>query len=236
MHGMATAIDIVSKCLECGSSFTPSRGWQKFCIDKGPRKTICSERYWNKNRASTLERIPNPTGITKADLAITPRVAQTVIYLRVDGDPVATERPRSGNNGIFYTPKKTREYQEELGWTIKAELPVDHDIQGTFGVLARFYRSTRRKIDVDNLLKTILDSCTKAKVWDDDCQVRELIGQLWIGHHDPRTEFVVYRMTDPSPLPTCTQCGKLLKAYSKKTKTSYCSKVCHVASQAEATA
>lgn len=155
--------------------------------------------------------------------------SEVVIDVKVEGDPVATQRPRRGAHGIFYTPQKTKESQEQLGWLLRAKLPGSYERQGTFGVQARFYRSNRKRIDVDNLLKTVLDACTLAKVWDDDSQVRELTGRLWIADDEPRTELLVYRLVDPSPFPDCAHCGTPLKTSQRKTK--FCSRACHSSSK-----
>ena len=49
-----------------------------------------------------------------------------------------------------------------------------HGYKGRLGVLIEAHVPDKRNRDLDNLFKSVLDSLTKAGVWDDDGQIDEL--------------------------------------------------------------
>lgn len=162
--------------------------------------------------------------------------ANIVIMVQVESDPVAHERPRLGRNGNVYTPEKTAIYKEWLAWQIRAGLPAQTDMekaQTIYGVQALFFRSNKQRIDVDNLLKTVLDATTMAGVWRDDSQVHEVITRLWTGQNKPGTQFMIYKIEEESgrlssrytPNP-CAYCGRLIERRSKGYRQKYCSNEC----------
>ena len=119
-----------------------------------------------------------------------------LLYVICEGDPVAHQRPRKGRGGHFYTPEKTRKYRELLVGIIQEKtrgISLAEIKDMTFGVQAKFYRSNRQRIDLDNLLKTTLDSITQAGFWFDDSRVHEICGTIEKGAANPRVEFIIYR-------------------------------------------
>lgn len=86
--------------------------------------------------------------------------------------------------------------------------------EANVAVAAVFYRATRHRIDVDNMLKDLLDAGTDAGCWKDDQQVSAVFGVIEMDTVGPRT--VVYagqhqstmnRRPGPTPKP-CEQCGE----------------------------
>lgn len=170
-----------------------------------------------------------------------------LLSISCDGDPIAHQRPRQGHGGHFYTPEKTRLYRQVLVGAIIEQangisLVAERDL--TFGVQARFYRGTRQRIDIDNMLKTILDAITQSGFWFDDSRVHELCGTVEKGVACPRVEFIVYRhhlRGDEASgggydFPEkCAHCGKALSQAKAKsypsTPRKYCSKECSAASK-----
>lgn len=63
-----------------------------------------------------------------------------------------------------------RDYRAEVKRTVHAGLPI----AGRVSVVIDAYPPDRRARDIDNLLKSILDSLTHAGVWLDDEQVDDL--------------------------------------------------------------
>ena len=86
------------------------------------------------------------------------------------GPPVSKQRPRKGPNG-WYTPRKTKDFEELVGWSAKAA-GLSLEPKKPYGVEIEFYLSTHRR-DLDNLAKTVLDGLNGIGGWD-DCQVVNL--------------------------------------------------------------
>lgn len=92
----------------------------------------------------------------------------------VDGEPVAKARPRVVN-GHTYTPAKTKDAEEAIGWAFKAKYPGVPISESLFSVDIEFivpnYKNGKpRKFDLDNGIKLVLDALNGV-VWGDDNQV-----------------------------------------------------------------
>ena len=166
-------------------------------------------------------------GVSAVSWPIAVDPGAVIVSLRVFGNPVAAPRPRVGRRGHVYMPNESAEYKRRVAADIRyAMMGRVVDSGGTFGVQARFYRDNRHRIDVDNMTKNVLDACTLARIWSDDSQVREIASRLWLNDQEPRVEFVVYRIVDPSPRPMriCPRCGELAIPLASTRK--YCSMQC----------
>ena len=87
----------------------------------------------------------------------------------VDGEPIPKARPRLGRHGKTYTPSRTTTWEEQVGWTYReAQGPEFH---GSVHVTLRFRRKSRRRADLDNLIKSVLDGLNGV-AWQDDSQVK----------------------------------------------------------------
>ncbi len=95
------------------------------------------------------------------------------IRITVPGRPVPKGRPRLGFRGrkaFVYTPQATRDYEQLVGWTAKAAgcRPVDGPVAVVLDVFVQ------RRMDVDNVAKSILDGLIGI-AYEDDNQVIELL-------------------------------------------------------------
>jgi crossover junction endodeoxyribonuclease RusA len=89
-----------------------------------------------------------------------------VIRFTVNGNPVPKKRPRKGRGGHFYTPGATREWEEAVGWAYKEA--GGQMLEGDIAVSCWFFRGDRRRADIDNLLKSVLDGLNGVAFEDDD--------------------------------------------------------------------
>lgn len=113
----------------------------------------------------------------------------------IPGDPVPLGRPRFGRGGRVYTPTRSRDYQNAVALCVRAAAPTGRDRDALFGLRLTFYRSTAQRLDLDNLIKSILDGITKAeRVWADDSQVREIHARLLLRAVNPRAEIEIYQL------------------------------------------
>jgi Holliday junction resolvase RusA-like endonuclease len=117
------------------------------------------------------------------------------IQFTIPGEPEGQGRPRGTRDGHFYTPTKTREYvgmikmlafeqmksrQPMTGpcrvqiiayQSIAASISLKQKTQMLFGLIL-----PTKKPDLDNIIKAILDGCSKI-VFDDDKQVTTINAQ-----------------------------------------------------------
>ena len=96
-----------------------------------------------------------------------------MIKVIIPGRPVPKTRPRLGVRGrtaYVYTPPQTKEYEKLVGWVAKAAgcKPGDTRVAVAIDIF------TRRKMDVDNVAKSVLDGLNGIAYEDDD-QVVELL-------------------------------------------------------------
>lgn len=108
-----------------------------------------------------------------------------MISFTIPGEPMCKERPRVVN-GRTYTPKRTKQAEEAIAWAYKAAC-ANHQEQGDLSLTAVFCRSDKRRVDLDNLLKLLMDGLTKGGAWVDDSQIVHLNATLWRGELNPST-------------------------------------------------
>lgn len=97
-----------------------------------------------------------------------------MVKITVPGRPVPKGRPRLGMNGrkaYVYTPPETKEYEKLVGWVAKATgcKPVKIPVAVVLDVYIK------RKLDVDNIAKSILDGLNGIAYEDDDQVVALLV-------------------------------------------------------------
>jgi Holliday junction resolvase RusA-like endonuclease len=163
------------------------------------------------------------------DWPISIRPEDIVASVVVPGNPVAHQRPRVTRSGHTYTPAPTVEYKKMVATYVQSAA-VRRLAGSAYGVQARFYRSNRQRVDVDNLLKSILDGSTQAGIWKDDSEVMEIAARLFRADPNPRAEFVIY-ILEPQAIPlfpsstNCLRCGKEIRSY-KTNPRKWCSREC----------
>lgn len=104
------------------------------------------------------------------------------------GEPVPKGRPRLNKaTGAIYTPRETKAYEDAIAMMAMTQ----REKYGTNLVkVMAFLFTSKKRIDGDNCLKSILDGLMKGGVFDDDSQVVE-------GHYvrirsaNPRVEITV---------------------------------------------
>ena len=120
-------------------------------------------------------------------------------YFTVPGEPVSKARARTtfkDGKAVTYAPAATVAAEEVIrGWYLDGDRQfVDADV-ARIGVRIFFYSKDRRRRDIDNMGKLILDALNKI-AWADDSQINELI--LWRSSDrtNPRTEILIYTLKE----------------------------------------
>lgn len=146
----------------------------------------------------------------------------------VEGDPISKARPRFCSNGRPYTPSKTVLGEKRIALMMKHVKKHKANV----AVACTFYRSSRQRIDIDNMIKAVLDAGTRAKIWDDDSQVTALIGVLEYDPERPRTIicFGEHRSSLTRGLAAmvdCQACGKsFFPSGKRRERARWCSREC----------
>lgn len=80
---------------------------------------------------------------------------------------------RYGNRASLGLTKSGRRYKQSVAEALQIARR-GQSVDGHLRVTIAVYVPDRRKRDLDNLLKPVLDSITSGGVWADDSQIREL--------------------------------------------------------------
>ncbi len=107
----------------------------------------------------------------------------------VPGIPYSKRRARLGKGGRFYSEDK--QHEKALGLRFRHFIG-DALLDGNVALGCIFFRPNRRRIDVDNLMKLVMDAAT-GTLWRDDCQVTAQLGIIEVDRENPRTLIVLGR-------------------------------------------
>jgi crossover junction endodeoxyribonuclease RusA len=119
-----------------------------------------------------------------------------VCDLVIPGNPIPKGRPRVNTiTGRAYTPARTVEAEDLLGWIVKDALPGFDPIGEPVAIEVGFFerRSASQEADVDNLQKLIGDALNGI-VWIDDRQIVRWEASIQRGAKRPRTELRIYQL------------------------------------------
>lgn len=159
-----------------------------------------------------------------------PKIARDrkVVSIIYRGEAVSASVGFSGNK--LYRSVDYTTYRDALGWLFKERIGGEWDIHRySFGVRARFFLGNRRKVDIDNLLKPIMDAGTHI-IWADDSQITEIYSIVLRDDPTPRIEILIYAIEDFVDYHhLCLYCGKELhgkEGYGGGLTKKYCSNQC----------
>jgi crossover junction endodeoxyribonuclease RusA len=114
----------------------------------------------------------------------------TFLTLTVPGRPVPKARPRMGANGHVYTPAETKAAEGAVGWAARGALRSTKPTTEPLSITVEFHVADRRRRDVDNLLKTVLDGLNTI-AFKDDSQVVHVDALIVVDPANPRTEITI---------------------------------------------
>lgn len=146
----------------------------------------------------------------------------------VDGEPRSKARPRFAGNGHVYSDRKQVEHEAKLSWHMKRA--VREPMRGNVAVACIFYRSTLGRIDVDNMVKQVLDAANDI-CWEDDYQVTAVTGIIELDRQNPRTVIALAAHNSTMDRAkvadmTCPTCGKSFAPGQRGKLRRFCSVIC----------
>ena len=95
-----------------------------------------------------------------------------MIAFFVPGTPRPKQSYRAKKGG-GYTHPRIKAWQDAVGWAAREHMQGAEPLVGNVQVDLIFHVPDKRKRDLDNLSKAVLDGCNGI-VWDDDQQVTRL--------------------------------------------------------------
>jgi Holliday junction resolvase RusA-like endonuclease len=115
------------------------------------------------------------------------------VEFTIPGEPMSKQRPRfNPKSGHAYTPAKTRDSEREIAQHFAQTKRGIFD--GMIAVEIQFYMGTKRRKDIDNLVKTVLDALN-GFAFVDDHLVHVLSATKYFSTPDKaRTVVKIYRI------------------------------------------
>ncbi|WP_213996426.1 RusA family crossover junction endodeoxyribonuclease [Tepidanaerobacter syntrophicus] len=116
---------------------------------------------------------------------------KTTFRVTIPGRPVPKGRPRLGKNGNVYTPARTKQYEQLVGWKVKEVVrkPFTGDVAMDIKVYIKCQCG-----DLDNLEKALLDGMNGI-AYIDDKQVAALAIQRFKDKNE-RVEIELWEMSE----------------------------------------
>ncbi|WP_284576651.1 RusA family crossover junction endodeoxyribonuclease [Streptomyces sp. 2P-4] len=106
------------------------------------------------------------------------------------GEPATKARPRFGAGGRAYKSDEDEQAEAATGWLLRRAFRQPWT--GNLALGAVFFRSDRRRVDADNMIKHICDAGNGIG-WVDDAQITAVYGVVELDAVEPRTVLVVCR-------------------------------------------
>jgi len=99
-----------------------------------------------------------------------------MITFRVDGNPLPKQsfRVTKTRGKVYgYTDKRVEAWQDTVGWMARDAMRGESPMEGDLEVVIEFTRENRKRVDLDNLSKAVLDAMNGI-VYRDDQQIVRL--------------------------------------------------------------
>jgi len=133
-----------------------------------------------------------------------------MIALTVPGEPRPMARPRVLKTGRTYTPPESEAHKRLVAFHVRKAMMLRargvFPMRGPISVKLDFFLSNRRRVDVDNLAKMVMDALTLARVWSDDSQVVALATHKYAPSSSPRT-WITVEMVQATTQPAAVSYG-----------------------------
>lgn len=106
-----------------------------------------------------------------------------MIFFEVPGPPVGKQRPRV-TRGRTFTPKKTRAYEASIAMHARMAGVTPSD--GPVHVRIMACMPDKRRRDLDNVIKAVLDGLNGV-AYHDDAQVTQIVAEKTVDRAHPAT-------------------------------------------------
>ena len=113
-----------------------------------------------------------------------------IIRLVISESPISVNHMYGqSRNGRRFLSKKGKDYKETVK-NIAIETGCDHLLDDELEVRVSYYFGDKRRRDVTNYDKALLDAMSGV-VYNDDCQIQRIILEKYYDKESPRTEVTI---------------------------------------------
>lgn len=112
------------------------------------------------------------------------------VAFTIPGPPIPKGRPRVTKTGVAFTPKRTRDYERHVKFWAMHAMKGGEPTQDDVRMSVKLYFGDKRRRDIDNAAKAVLDGCNGA-VYQDDSQIVRLEVERAYDKVNPRAEVEV---------------------------------------------
>lgn len=156
-------------------------------------------------------------------------------FVVLPGEPYSKSRPRFSRNGRTYIKKEDREQEEATALRLRQVFKQPKTGNVALGCI--FFRSSRQRIDADNMLKHVCDAANGI-VYLDDSQVTAVLGIIELDAGSPRTVVMIADHTTTmtrgsDATKPCEQCGTPISLIGSKRPKRFCSPACSTTSRGQ---
>lgn len=122
------------------------------------------------------------------------------VAFTIYGEPASKERPRVTSKGTF-TPKRTVDAEKAVRAAYRAAATTSNGevrkLEGKLQASMVFFNGNRRRRDLDNMVKLVLDALNGI-AYDDDVQVHRKLAEKYFTSSDRARTFVLLTETSES--------------------------------------
>jgi Holliday junction resolvase RusA-like endonuclease len=116
------------------------------------------------------------------------------MFTMTNVQPLPKQRPRI-NGRRAYTPPRTKAYETQVAWDARIAMQGREPLTGNVKVTLAFARKGKKRADIDNLEKAVMDAMNGI-VFEDDQQVVEMHATVHYGAKVPGVHVTVERVND----------------------------------------
>ena len=98
-----------------------------------------------------------------------------LLELEFEGLPPSVNHMYRGARGWRYLTAETIEFQTAISAIMRRECQIQEIYTGVVAVFIKFYTNNKRRWDIDNRVKSLIDCLEKAGIIQDDSQIDALI-------------------------------------------------------------
>lgn len=121
------------------------------------------------------------------------------LIIKISGTPIPKQSFIYHGNGSGHTDQRVKDWQEQIGLESKLALLINKLslFKGELSVQLDFILPDKKRKDLDNLSKAVLDSLNNV-IWEDDSQITKLVITKTINNKEVGVTIMIWKIEDES--------------------------------------